>query len=60
MAVSSGSACTAGAVKPSKVLEAMQVSDDLNLSSLRFSFGKNNSAREIADLVEVLKEISIA
>lgn len=60
MAVSSGSACTAGAVKPSKVLEAMQVSETLNLSSLRFSFGKNNSAGEIADLVQVLKEISIA
>ncbi|MEE8437613.1 MAG: cysteine desulfurase family protein, partial [Candidatus Neomarinimicrobiota bacterium] len=60
MAVSGGSACTAGAVKPSKVLEAMSVPEELNLSSLRFSFGKNNRVREITDLVEVLKEISTA
>jgi len=58
MAVSSGSACTAGAVKPSKVLESMQIPKEMNLASLRFSFGKSNSHEEIKTLVKTLKEIT--
>ena len=39
MGVSRGSACASGAQKPSHVLQAMNVSDDLINSHLRFSFG---------------------
>ncbi len=41
--VSSGAACSSGKVKPSHVLRAMGVSDDLARSALRVSFGWNSS-----------------
>ena len=39
LGVSRGSACASGAQKPSHVLQAMKISDDLINSHLRFSFG---------------------
>lgn len=41
--VSSGAACSSGKVKPSHVLQAMGVSDDLARSALRVSFGWNST-----------------
>ncbi|MBU0529289.1 cysteine desulfurase, partial [bacterium] len=41
MAVSSGSACSSGTVKPSDVLKAMHISNQNNISTLRISFGKD-------------------
>ena len=46
--VSSGSACSSGKVKPSHVLKAMGVSDELARCALRVSFGWN-STEEDAD-----------
>ena len=48
--VSSGSACSSGKVKPSHVLQAMGVNDDLAACALRVSFGWN-SAEADADAV---------
>jgi len=46
-AVSTGSACSSGAVEPSKTLLAMGLSPDEALSSLRISFGLFNSTEEV-------------
>jgi cysteine desulfurase len=57
IAVSSGSACTSGAVQPSHVLKAIGYDDEAAKSSLRISFGRENKTEEIDYLMEVLKEI---
>ena len=57
IAVSNGSACNTGNVKPSNTLKEMGILDDLNLSTLRISFGKNNNKKEIDILIEALREI---
>jgi len=55
MVVSSGSACSSGDVKPSKILSAMKVNDELIHSTLRISFGMNNSKEEISTLTQAIK-----
>ena len=57
MAVSSGSACGAGDVKPSGVLSEMGVDDETNISTLRFSFGSSNTSEQIDLLLLELKTI---
>jgi cysteine desulfurase len=57
IAVSSGSACSSGTVKPSDVLRAMHISNQNNISSLRISFGKGNTIEEIDMLINALDEI---
>ena len=57
IAVSSGSACTSGAVQPSHVLKAIGYDDNTAKSSLRVSFGRENKTEEIDYLIEALKEI---
>lgn len=53
--VSTGSACSAGAVSPSHVLKAMGYADERAKSAVRFSFGKYNTAAEADKTVEELK-----
>jgi cysteine desulfurase len=53
-AVSTGSACSAGAVEPSEALLVMGLSRDEALSSLRVSFGPTNSDEEVAVFLGVL------
>ncbi|MBT6866836.1 MAG: aminotransferase class V-fold PLP-dependent enzyme, partial [Candidatus Marinimicrobia bacterium] len=55
IAVSSGSACGAGDIKPSPVLLAMGLEDTINISTLRFSFGPTNTSREIDFLLSELQ-----
>lgn len=47
IAVSSGSACSSGAVKPSHVLKAMGVSDAEALGAMRISLGWHSSKEDI-------------
>jgi cysteine desulfurase len=47
LAVSTGSACSSGAVEPSHVLTAMGLRPDRAKASLRFSVGKQNVAEDI-------------
>ena len=55
--VSSGSACHSGLSTPSKILEAMDISESLNLSTIRVSFGKHNTDKEVQYFLSVLKKI---
>jgi len=57
IAVSGGSACSSGSLKPSRILLEMGRSEKTALASLRISFGRNNNMDEIDYLIKVLKEI---
>jgi cysteine desulfurase len=58
-AVSTGSACSSGAITPSHVLTAIGLSADRARSSLRFSLGHSNTVDQVDQLVEAL-EASVA
>ncbi|SEM69590.1 cysteine desulfurase family protein [Paenibacillus sp. OV219] len=47
VAASGGSACTSGALEPSYVLSAMDVSIERQASAVRFSFGLGNTMEEL-------------
>jgi cysteine desulfurase len=47
LAVSTGSACSSGAIEPSHVLTAMGLSRDRAKASIRFSLGKQNTAEDV-------------
>lgn len=55
---SAGSACSAGAVEPSRVLKAIGLPDNEIRESLRFSLSYRNTVEEINRTVDVLKEIT--
>lgn len=57
IAVSRGSACQSGSIKPSHVLKEMLSEDDLQLPNLRISFSHYNTKEDIDWLIESLKEI---
>lgn len=54
-AVSSGAACSSGAVNPSHVLTAMGLSKEQAKSSLRFSLGRTNTETDVEALIEALE-----
>ena len=56
VAVSTGAACSSGAIEPSHVLTAMGLSADQARASLRFSLGKQNTNEDIDHLFSVLPE----
>jgi cysteine desulfurase len=58
-AVSTGSACSSGAITPSHVLTAIGLSADRARSSIRFSLGHSNTVEQVDQLVEAL-EASVA
>jgi cysteine desulfurase len=66
-AVSSGSACSSGAVEPSHVLLAMGLSKEDARSSVRISLGPTNTVEEVDELIEAvvssvahLRRVSVA
>jgi cysteine desulfurase len=54
-AVSSGSACSSGAVEPSHVLLAMGLTPEDARSSVRFSLGPENTEGEVDGLIEAVE-----
>ena len=54
---SSGSACSAGLLNPSHVLLAIGLPNNLARSSLRITFGKNNTLEETKFLIDSIEEI---
>lgn len=57
MAVSSGSACTAGSVEPSHVLSAMYGEDERTRASVRISFGHGNDVPQVELLAQALQDV---
>lgn len=57
IAVSRGSACQSGSIKPSHVLAEMLSNEDLKKPSLRISFSHFNTKEDINMLIEALKTI---
>ncbi len=57
IAVSSGSACSAGSAETSPVLKAMGITPALANSAIRLSLGKDNNEQEVDDFVQTLKSI---
>lgn len=54
---SSGSACSAGSLEPSRVLLAIGLEKEMAKSSLRVTIGKYNTKEEVDYLIENLEEI---
>jgi len=54
VAVSTGSACSSGSLEPSPVIRALGRNDELARGSIRFSFGKDNTAEDVDYVLEVL------
>ncbi len=57
IAVSRGSACQSGSIKPSHVLQEILSEDDIRKPSLRISFSHFNSQEDVDILIEALKGI---
>jgi cysteine desulfurase len=55
-AVSSGSACSSGAVEPSHVLVAMGLAPERARASLRFSLGASNDEKQVDALIDAVAE----
>jgi cysteine desulfurase len=57
LSVSTGAACSSGAIEPSHVLTAMGLSADRARASIRFSLGKQNTAEDIEFAVRLVPEV---
>ena len=53
---SNGSACSAGTIKPSATLKAIGLMDEEVKGTVRFSFGKNNTEKEIETAVQIITD----
>ena len=57
LSVSTGAACSSGAIEPSHVLTAMGLSPDRARASIRFSLGKQNTADDIDFALRLVPEV---
>lgn len=57
LAVSTGAACSSGAIEPSHVLSAMGLRMDQARSSVRFSLGKQNTAEDVEFALRMVPEV---
>ena len=57
LSVSTGAACSSGAIEPSHVLVAMGLSADRARASLRFSLGKQNTTEDIDFAIQLVPEV---
>jgi cysteine desulfurase len=57
IAVSAGSACTAGSTRLSPVLAALGMEEALAVGTLRFSMGRDNTPEEIREASSILKKL---
>ena len=53
-AVSTGAACSSGALSPSHVLKAIGLSDDRARASMRFSLGRMNTVEQVDALIDAI------
>jgi cysteine desulfurase len=56
LAVSTGAACSSGAIEPSHVLTAMGLSRERAKASIRFSLGKQNTAEDVDFALSLIPE----
>ncbi|MGC2193866.1 MAG: cysteine desulfurase family protein [Terriglobales bacterium] len=56
LAVSTGAACSSGAIEPSHVLTAMGMSAEQARASIRFSFGQQNTMEEVEFAIGLVGE----
>jgi len=56
LAVSTGAACSSGAIEPSHVLLAMGLRNDQARASIRFSLGKQTADEEIDTALSLITE----
>ena len=54
IAVSTGSACSSGSLEPSPVIRALGRTDELARGAIRFSFGKENTMKDVEYVLEIL------
>ena len=57
LSVSTGAACSSGAIEPSHVLTAMGLSSDRARASIRFSLGKQNTAEDVEFALGLVPEV---
>jgi len=57
LSVSTGAACSSGAIEPSHVLTAMGRSADRARGSIRFSLGKQNTAEDVEFALQLVPEV---
>ena len=56
VAVSSGSACTSSSLEPSYVLRALELTDELAHSSIRFIVGRYTTEKDVDDAIKLVRE----
>jgi cysteine desulfurase len=56
LAVSTGAACSSGAIEPSHVLTAIGLPAQRARASIRFSLGKQNTAEEVKFALDLLPQ----